>query len=353
MKKCVEYEGNMMKEFTGYKKGINLGGWLSQCGNDYTEDRYQNYIVESDFAKIASWGLDHVRIPIDYNVIQNEDGSFIETGFAHVDRALEWCDKYGLNAILDIHKAKGFVFDDKNYCSFFTDTETQGIFIKLWREIAHRYGERKNVAFELLNEVTSPDFAKPWNEIIAKTVPAIREIAPDTRIIVGGIYNNSIYGLTLMDQPVDENMVFTFHCYSPFVFTHQKAAWVEKMTPECDCVFPLPADEMREASKNIFGMDFDAEFEGLGKNLIDSLYFKKMFEQAIQVAEEVNVPLYCGEYGVIDQADCESTVNWYREIHKALEECNISRAAWTYKEMDFGITTKHLLPVMNDIIELL
>ena len=266
-----------MKEFKGFKKGIDLGGWLSQCGNQYNENRYMNYIVEDDFKEISSWGLDHVRLPIDYNVIQNEDGSFIEEGFVHVDRAVAWCEKYGLNVVLDIHKAKGFVFDDKNYCSFFTDAETQEIFIKLWRELARRYGEKEFVVFELLNEVTSPEFAKPWNEIIARTVPAIREIAPITRIIVGGIYNNSIYGLTMMDAPVDDNMVFTFHCYSPFVFTHQKAGWVEKMTPECDCTFPLPASEMRERSLKIFGPDFDSEFASLGDAMLDAAYFKNMF----------------------------------------------------------------------------
>lgn len=342
-----------MKEFKGFKKGIDLGGWLSQCGNQYNENRYMNYIVEDDFKEISSWGLDHVRLPIDYNVIQNEDGSFIEEGFVHVDRAVAWCEKYGLNVVLDIHKAKGFVFDNKNYCSFFTDAETQEIFIKLWRELARRYGEKEFVVFELLNEVTSPEFAKPWNEIIERTVPAIREIAPTTRIIVGGIYNNSIYGLTMMDAPVDDNMVFTFHCYSPFVFTHQKAGWVEKMTPECDCTFPLPASEMRERSLKIFGPDFDSEFASLGDAMLDAAYFKNMFAQAIEVAEKYDVPLYCGEYGVIDKADPQSTVAWYEAIHEALEDCNIARAAWTYKEMDFGITTEHLSGVKDQIIKLL
>jgi len=342
-----------MRNFEGFNRGVDLGGWLSQCGENYNEDRYLNYIVEDDFKEIAGWGLDHVRLPIDYNVIQNEDGSFIESGFAHVDRAVSWCEKYGLNVILDIHKAKGYVFDDKNYCSFFTDKDTQDIFILLWQEIARRYGNKDFIVFELLNEVTSPEFAKPWNEIIARTIPAIREIAPVTRIIVGGIYNNSIYGLTLMDAPADENVVFTFHCYSPLVFTHQKAPWVEKMTPDCDCVFPLPASQMRAASLEIFGADFDGEFAKLGDAILDENYFVGMFEEAINVAEKYNVPLYCGEYGVIDRADPDSTLAWYEAIHKAFVKCGIARAAWTYRDMDFGITAAHLANIKDKIIALL
>ena len=41
---------------------------------------------------------------------------------------------------------------------------------------------------------------------------------------------------------------------------------------------------------------------------------------AIQVAEKYNVPLYCGEYGVIDHATPEDTVKWYRDIHAALDK---------------------------------
>ena len=89
----------------GFYRGINLGGWLSQC--DYSEDRLNNFITEPDFAKIASWRFDHVRIPIDYNVLENEDGSFMESGFARIDWALEMCRKYGLTTVLDLHKTAG------------------------------------------------------------------------------------------------------------------------------------------------------------------------------------------------------------------------------------------------------
>ena len=341
-----------MRDFTGFKRGINLGGWLSQCLDHYNEEHYSTFILEEDIKEIAGWGLDHVRLPIDYNVIQNEDGSFMETGFKHIDDAVLWTEKYGLNIILDIHKSKGYVFDDKNYCSLFVDGQEQEDFISLWKELARRYGEKNNIVFELLNEVTSVEFAKPWNEIAARTIPEIRAIAPTTRIIIGGIFNNSIYGLTLLDKPYDENMVFTFHCYSPLVFTHQKAGWVPELPSDFTCKFPIPIKEMRQHSYNYFAERYDEEFEGLD-GLIDETFFKNMFDRAINTAEKYDVPLYCGEYGVIDQADPESTVAWYESIHKAMEECNISRAAWTYKKMDFGITQECVASVKDKLISLL
>ena len=41
-----------MKEFKGFTRGVNLGGWFSQC--DYSDDRLNNFIVEEDFARIAA-----------------------------------------------------------------------------------------------------------------------------------------------------------------------------------------------------------------------------------------------------------------------------------------------------------
>ena len=58
--KAEEYT---MKVFEGYTRGINLGGWLSQCDN--TVETYENFIREEDIRRISEWGLDHIRIPVD------------------------------------------------------------------------------------------------------------------------------------------------------------------------------------------------------------------------------------------------------------------------------------------------
>ena len=80
------------------KKGVNLGGWMSQC--DYSKDRLDKFITEPDFEKIASWGMDHVRLPLDYNVIQNEDMSFKEEGFERIAGAIRLAEKYGMKIVL-------------------------------------------------------------------------------------------------------------------------------------------------------------------------------------------------------------------------------------------------------------
>ena len=98
-----------MKSFDGYKKGINFGGWLSQC--KHTMEHYRTFISEDDVKKAASWGVDHVRVPVDYDLVETDTGSYKDEGFAFIQSAIGWCRKYGLNMILDLHKTYGYSFD--------------------------------------------------------------------------------------------------------------------------------------------------------------------------------------------------------------------------------------------------
>ena len=53
--------------------------------------------------------------------------------------------------------------------------------------------------------------------------------------------------------------------------------------------------------------------------------------------EKYDIPLYCGEYGVIDLADNVSKINWASDICAVFDKYGIGRAYWNYKEKDYGI----------------
>lgn len=343
-----------MKKFEGYKKGVNLGGWLSQCGDKYTEEHYSSFIKEKDLEVIASWGCDHVRLPVDYNVIQTEDGEFIESGFAHIDDCIKWCKNNNLKMVLDLHKAKGYVFDDAEYVGFFEDAGLQDGFIELWKEIIRRYGQYSDmIAFELLNEVTEERFAQPWNEISSRTIKAIREIDTKATIIIGGIYNSSIFGLTLMEKPTDPNVVYTVHCYSPLLFTHQAAPWVAPMPRDYKLHYPGKVADYYAESTRIFGHDYDGEFENLTDEYMSEGFFDHLFKIARDKAEEFDVALYCGEYGVIDRTEPEDQLAWYKDINAMFEKYDMPRSAWSYKEMDFGLSDERLAGILPELIKYL
>jgi aryl-phospho-beta-D-glucosidase BglC (GH1 family) len=317
----------MLKE-KGFYKGINFGGWLSQC--NYEKEHLDTFITEKDFADAASWGIDHIRIPFDYNIIEKDCGIFIEDGFAYIDNAVELCKKYKLNLILDLHKTAGFSFDyyGEDESGFFDSIKYQERFYCLWEEMAKRYGKYSDfVAFELLNEVTDAEFIDSWNRIIRTCIPRIRKFAPDTLILVGSYHNNSADTVQYLEAPFDDKVIYNMHCYEPLKFTHQGAYWTDAINP----------DERMKFEDSVCSEE----------------YFEELFSTAIKKAEEYGAELYCGEYGVIDVVGAEDTIKWYKTINSVFEKHGIGRAAWSYKKMDFGLSDERLDSVRDELIKLL
>lgn len=340
-----------MRKWIGYEKGVNLGGWLSQC--DYSKEHLGNFIKEEDIKRLSTWGIDHLRLPIDYNVLREEKGTFKEDGFDYVAKAVAWCRKYHLNIILDLHKTAGYSFDkDEQEKGFFVDEAYQEYFYSLWEEIARRFHNvGDGVAFELLNEVTDEKTMDAWNRISQECIRRIRKIAPTVKILVGGYWNNSVAAVKDLAMPADENIVYNFHCYEPLIFTHQGASWVENMPEDFRLSFDHDMSVFRDRTKeylpdNMIMLEPAKDIH----HALDSEFFEKLFAEAVAVAEERNVALYCGEYGVIDRAAPEDALKWYRSIHEAFEKCQIGRAAWCYRGMNYGLTDAHMDPVRRKVI---
>ncbi len=342
-----------MRVFEGFMHGVNLGGWISQM--DYeTREHYESFITEKDIEYIASLGLDHVRVPVDYIVLEEEDGTIIEEGYKYLDNCLEWCKKNSLRMIIDVHRTFGYTFDPlvkENKTEFFTNEQMQDRFYELWRRIATRYGEESQwVAFELLNEIVEQEISDEWNEIALKTIKIIRDIAPDTWIIYGGTRYNSVVSVPHLVNPKDDKVVYTFHCYEPLAFTHQGAYWIDDMPRDFRIEYPKSLGEYREISaklpKTVAGaiMEYDTPDA-------EESYFEAIFECAIKKAQEDDMPLYCGEYGVIDLADDESKMRWLITMKNVLDKYNIGRAYWNYKAKDFGIVDIEDEAVQRRLVE--
>ncbi len=344
-----------MRIFEGYQKGVNLGGWLSQrVGND--DAHYNGFITESDIARIASWGCDHVRLPVDCDTISEDMGRVILPRIAYIDSCIEWCGKHGLNLVLDLHKTYGYMFstNGRNYgATFFHDAELQAAFIRLWETFATRYGQYADrVAFELLNEVDLPDVVDEWNGIIRRTIQAIRPIAPDSWILVGGVRYNAVTSVPTLDKPYDDKIVYNFHCYEPLVFTHQRAPWVNGMHDDFTIGYPEPINAYAKAGEPL-GMWQAGDLKPENDQLISPEYFEKMFQVAIEAAERNHAPLYCGEYGVIDRAPTADTLRWLTDINAVFAKYHIGRAIWTYKVHNFGMVDAHYDPIRDEMVKVL
>lgn len=335
-----------MRVFDGFQKGVNLGGWISQY-DEYSTEHFEEFITEDDIRYIAESGFDHVRVPVDYNVLEDEEGNTKGNGFIYLERCREWCEKYGLNMLIDLHECFGYSFDplkkDMDRENFFHDSGLQDRFMKLWRKIAEKFADHTDmVAFEPLNEVVLPEVADAWNEVLGKYIRMMREIVPDAWIVIGGVCYNNVQSVALIDVPRDDRIVYNFHCYEPMVFTHQGAYWVDGMPRDFRIGYPVTLDEYRKKSVDLpeylAGAVFSEDIRKSGPE-----FFEDLFKPAIEKAEKDNVPLYCGEYGVIELAADDDRKRWIDDITRAFEKYNIGRALWNYKEKDFGIKSASII----------
>lgn len=346
-----------MKQFSGFMHGVNLGGWFSQC--NHTAERYDNFIKEDDFKTISDWGLDHIRLPVDYELVENSNGEYIESGFLRIATVIEWCKKYHLNMILDLHKTAGYSFyTGFGETGFFDNQEYQERFYKLWETFSRRFANafddsQNEICFELLNEVTDKEYCKKWNEIARTCIQRIRKIAPTIKILVGSYWNNSLASVKDLDQPYDQNIVYNFHCYEPLLFTHQGATWIEKM-PQ-DFKFPLKSkiSDYEKLTQEKCGQPGTTFSSFSPDSTIDENYFETIFEEAVRTAEQRNVMLYCGEYGVIDRVAPEDTLEWYKLISAVFNRHGIGRAAWSYRQMDFGLSDSRLDSIRSELVKVL
>ena len=101
--------------------------------------------------------------------------------------------------------------------------------------------------------------------------------------------------------------------------------------------------------------DQEEVFPKLGcmEEMFGKEFFLALFAEPVQIAEERNTTLYCGEYGVINRVPAVEALKWYQTIHQAFEYYGIGRAAWNYKEMQYGFMDEHFKDVVDEVIKYL
>ena len=332
-----------MKQIEGLCRGMGIGGWLTNYKrfNVLPEEwrmpitvgdmeHFRTYITEADVENIASMGLDHIRLGFDQVVVEEYDrpGAWREEIFAILGEFVGWCEKHGLRVVLNLHKAIGNYCDIKEEVSLLDSEELQQRFVQLWIEFEHRFAHCPAVMFELLNEVRDEP-AEKWNRLAERTVQAIRAINGERWIIVGGTHWNSPDELWRMKLYEDEHILYTFHTYAPFEFTHQQGV-LQKEPLYYNRRMPYPSEDIERYR----------EYHRLVKNdphaypdleRMDAEFIRESLAGAKRFTEEhPDKILWCGEFGTIRHADISWRENWMRDVIDFLNENDIPYCVWNY-----------------------
>ncbi len=330
-----------MKKFTGFEHGMGIGGWLTNYKrfNVLPEDRrlvitvgdmehFREYITESDIMNIKNMCMDHIRLGFDQIVLEESPYQYREEIFGIIDDFIGWCKKADINVVLNMHKAIGNYCDISEEITLFDSEELQNRFIALWLQLEKRYADDNSIAFELLNEVRDIE-PELWNDLAERTLKEIRKHNPLRKVIIGTTCWNSCNTLKNLRLYDDENVIYTFHIYEPFEFTHQRGVlqadplyYNRKMSYPCDDI-----ERYRDYHKVVFGnQNAYKNFEKVDIECIRS-FLKPAVEFTKRYPEKI---LWCGEFGTIRHADIMSRENWMRDVITILKENGIPYCVWNY-----------------------
>jgi hypothetical protein len=286
-------------------------------------EHFAEYITESDIKYIASLRMDHVRLGFDQIVLEKTPYEYREEILEILDNFVSWCKKHHLNIVFNLHKALGNYCDIQENVSLLDDEELQKRFIALWIKLEKRFHSDSDIAFELLNEVLDVDPAK-WNYLAEKTLGEIRKLNPTRKVIVGCTCWNSPSKLPLLKLYEDDNVIYTFHTYEPFDFTHQQGV-LQSQQIYHNRKMPYPCEDIQRyrdlRNKNSYPNFDKIDIEYLRHSISPAIQFTKAHPDKI---------LWCGEFGTIRHAKLEWRENWMRDMIKLLKEYDIPYCVWNY-----------------------
>lgn len=314
--------------------------WLGTKEKNYS-DFLKPEVAEKKlgvFKSISHAGFKSVRMPINFGAWASYEQPYRWTSpdaLRTADRFIDAALAEGLFVIIDLHHVE---FDGKLNGADSTDR-----LVWIWKELADRYRrvDPEKAFFELRNEPHDIK-AEDWRAQAEELIRTVRRIAPQHTLIVGFHDWNSRQALLDSRPFADKNIIYTFHYYDPFIFTHQGATWSSPGLPDLRDV-PFPADKKIETPNTAKGTWIEERI----KNYAGESKASKMFDDlkaAQNWSEKNNVPIFVGEFGSYGNfATIEDRCRHAEVVYAALGKLDLPNAWWEwdagFSMFDKGTTT--------------
>jgi hypothetical protein len=280
------------------KRGVNIGRYENkEPGSDL---EWFPQPANSPDAKASSESLtnlastfDHVRVVITPNIFLNETTHSLEFApnknkLTNQDNALTAIWKQNLATIVTIDALDGTFMNPNGTQKLDSGTDFVVQLIGIWQGLAqhlislydslHLKPELpKRVFFEILNEPQVKDVYRWWG-IQEALIIELRKSTSNTLIATGA--GGLIDGLLSLVPVPEPDVIYSFHYYDPYEFTHQGADWVDDASRQVSGLqYPsnpsnasnraeaLPSFEVRDAFYRVrYGLlRYDRQF--IGKRL--------------------------------------------------------------------------------------
>ncbi|MBW8000932.1 MAG: cellulase family glycosylhydrolase [Planctomycetes bacterium] len=193
---------------------------------------HDNFLIEDDVKAMKLMGVNSIRIALLASMLQPRQGQpdkppykYSEEGFKYLDRVVDWCTKYKVGLIWDMHGAPGGqnaanISDSDGVARLWTEKEKYWPrCIELWYKIAERYKDKDCiVGYDLLNEPLLKRYegvdVALLREFYVELTKKIRTVDTDGIIFIEG--DDWAQDFTIL-EPLDwdEHLVVAFHSYPP------------------------------------------------------------------------------------------------------------------------------------------
>lgn len=299
------------------RRCMNMGNALEASN----EGDWGYRITAQDLRIVAAAGFDTVRIPIRWDAHTNHRAPYTIDGqfMARINTVVKDAQMAGLGVIIDVHHYEKLMA---------RPVREQARFLAIWDQIARNFsGASNTVYFEVLNEPTLQLSSAQLNVLYAKVLPIIRATNPTRKVILGGNSWNSVERLNQVQWPLnnnkkDNNLVATFHDYGPHTFTHQGAEWSKPVMP--------------------LGRQWGSR--------ADMAEMAETYQIAKNFKAKTGLPIFIGEFGVIDKVPVTERFAWSKARRKTMEANGFSWCAWDFSGAfkSYDTRTRRWLPGAQD-----
>lgn len=321
-------------------KGINLSNWF----NDYSSaTAYSTRFTAAAMQQIKALGFTYVRIPIGSSVLYNaaNPSQLNNTQLLQVDAGVKRAIDAGLGVTINLHPSQNNL--DSLLAADPLTVLKVGAYWKAMAAYFKKYSADK-LFFEVYNEPHASAGGltnQPktwWQSVQQQLIASIRTETTTHYIIAGGEDWNSINGLLLLQPYTFPNVIYNFHFYDPFLFTHQGASWVSWEPAFLARNVPYPSSPeavaplLPAASQNL--KDALAWY---GSQRYNSDSLDRWVKRAVNWAAINNVRLICNEFGAYKAfSHRQSRLQYLTDMRTVLERNNVGWAMWEYDE-GFGL----------------
>ena len=198
----------------------------------------------------------------------------------------------------------------------------------------------ERVFLEVINEPMVEDGYR-WFGMQGKLISAIRSGAPQHTIIASGHRWSGLAELLFMLPYADRNIIYNFHFYEPFAFTHQGATWAgANVSFYKNIPYPSSPESVGKVLDTIQNEPARNNLVRYGEDRWNATRIDREISMAAAWAANYQVPLTCNEFGTYRNfAPPADRAVWIGDMRAALEKYGIGWTMWDYAG-GFGVVHK-------------